>query len=303
MTAGIIVLGNGTNQTLTGTPGDDTFAGTSGEENFRTGLGNDDVFAGGGADHITADKGNDTLDGGAGIDILSFSLVNTTSTWTEDPEFGVVLDLTKVKQDLGYWGVKTIYSIESVSATDLADKIYGTAGRNSFSGNGGNDLLDGRGGQDFLYGDAGNDRLLGGTGDDFASGQAGADQITGGSGKDWMAGNELFSFTNDNKADRFIFKSVSESGTSLTTCDHIYGNFNGGGTTGDKIDLSGVFGGTLAFIGSKALATGSSGQVQVKATTNSNEYLVSVDTDTDKNAEMTIIVHSNTALVKGDFIL
>lgn len=55
------------------------------------------------------------------------------------------------------------------------------------------------------------------------------------------------------------------------------------------------------FLGSSGF-TSAPGEVRV-TTYSSNQYLVLIDTDRDSAAEASILVHSLTALVKGDFVL
>lgn len=61
---------------------------------------------------------------------------------------------------------------------------YGGNGRDTLTGNNGNDLLDGGNGDDILYGGAGNDTLTGGNGSDRLYGGSGNDLLTGGNGSD-----------------------------------------------------------------------------------------------------------------------
>ena len=96
--------------------------------------------------------------------------------------------------------------VDTLTATNNADIIYGLAGNDWIASGGGNDVLFGGTGNDemlggagddvlmggahgdFLYGGGGNDDLDGGSGDDNIWGQWGENTITGGAGEDWLRG-------------------------------------------------------------------------------------------------------------------
>jgi Ca2+-binding RTX toxin-like protein len=306
-TQGIIVDGDGVNNILTGTAGDDAFAGTSIAEYFYTGLGNDDVFAGAGNDVIQADKGNDVIDGGEGIDLLTFFSVNTTGVF-QSSRFGLTLDLNKTTQDLGYFGIKTIYDIEDVIATGNDDRMIGDGVANRLLGNGGNDRLDGRGGDDNVDGGTGDDVLTGGDGNDVVRGWYGVDRLYGNAGSDVLLGALGQNTDDDGFADMFIYTTQADSGLSVATQDVIWGTFDG--DNADRIDLkaldangSASGNGAFAFVGDDGFHSNSTGEVQVRATANADEYLVKIDMDTDSGSEMTMLVHSTTLLTASDFVL
>ncbi|WP_280952670.1 calcium-binding protein [Rhizobium subbaraonis] len=86
---------------------------------------------------------------------------------------------------------------DTLSGSNLSDRIDGLAGGDSISGRGGgdtvlggrgNDRLSGGSGDDRLYGCSGGDTLLGGTGDDRLFGEAGSDRLSGGAGNDRLSG-------------------------------------------------------------------------------------------------------------------
>jgi Ca2+-binding RTX toxin-like protein len=305
---GILVIGDGVDLYLDGSAGDDSFDGSNVNEVFYPGLGNDVLYAGGGEDQIVADLGNDWLDGGSGIDVLYFTYVNYGGANGELSSIGVTFDLSKHVQDLGYWGVKTTYNFENVYGSAQADSLYGDGGDNELNGYRGDDRLDGRSGIDNLYGEDGSDVLIGGSGNDGLQGGLDGDRLTGGAGADILAGAFSDALTSDDVRDTYIYTSVSESGLGTTTRDTIWGAFAGTGS--DRIDLSRIDAngsasgnGTFSFIGEASFHTSSTGEVQVRATGNANEYLVKIDTDTDSGSEMTLLVHSASVLTASDFIL
>ena len=125
-------------------------------------------------------------------------------------------------------------TIEDATGGSARDLMYGNQVANILHGNGGNDTIKGFEGNDSLYGDAGNDVLYGDAGNDSLFGGDGNDTLNGGAGQDTLAGGA----GNDN----FVF-------TDLQIGDIIsdYG-------AGDHIDLSALYGGTMHFVGTNALA-------------------------------------------------
>ena len=304
---GIIVKGDNSPKTLTSTAGDDALVGTYAAEVFYSGLGDDDMYGAAGNDYFYADLGDDFIDGGSGTDTISFDFVNLTDAY-ERSTIGVSFDLTKGKQDLGYYGVKQVYNVENIEGTQVNDRLYGNEANNRLRGLAGNDRLDGRDGNDRLEGEAGNDTLVGGSGDDQLVGSSGSDKFFSGTGADVLSGYFENGLTDDGARDTFVYSSTSDSGTKSTTRDTIYGFFSG--SDGDKIDLSGIDAngsksgdGKFTFIGSNSFHSNSTSEVQVIATGNANEFVVNIDTDSDNKAEMRIVVYSTSALTASDFIL
>lgn len=289
-TSGVYMQTNGTFDNWFGSAGDDSYEGSDIGENFFLGMGNDILHAAGAADYIYADLGNDWFDGGSGSDTISFQYVATAGDKMSIAEFGVKFDLAKTTQDLGYWGTKTIYSIENVSGSENADKLYGNSTGNVIDGKGGSDYIDGRSGRESI------------------SGNLGVDTLVGGAGGDILGGNLYNSFADDGSRDYYRYSKTSESGLTPSSRDLIWGTF--GGSSGDRIDLSRIDAngaaagnGTFSFIELAGFHATSTGEVQVRPTGNPDEYMVRIDTDTDKGAEMEILVYSRLALTKSDFIL
>ena len=125
--------------------------------------------------------------------------------------------------------------------------------------------------------------------------------MTGGRGADTLAGFRSKTTSNDGERDTYRYLNSAESGQGENGRDVVWGFFNGGGPAGDKIDLSAVKAGTLDFIGAGNFGTTSGGEVRVL--NSGANYLVQIDTNADAEAEMSILVHSPNALVKGDFLL
>ncbi|MDG4604141.1 MAG: hypothetical protein P9C48_06385 [Defluviicoccus sp.] len=169
------------------------------------------------------------------------------------------------------WG----YLRTGPGGADGADRIYCEAGNDYAIGHNGNDLVDGGSGNDDLYGDTGNDTIIGGLGKDTMGGGA---------------GNDIFRFN-----------SVSESSVG-TNRDIVFFKLPGAALE-DRIDLSAVYSGTLAWKGTGALA-GASVRVLNGP---SNQTIVQVSNDADNAVEMEIALadDSYTAAhyVAADFIL
>lgn len=228
---------------------------------------------------------------------------------------GIVTDLSyRITSSIGYiyqFAMSDLH-VSLQTLVDHQDNIMPVllAGNDSVTGNRFDNELWGFNGNDTLNGLEANDTLHGGKGNDTLIGGVGADTLLGDAGRDLLSGNASKSLVDDGSSDIFKFVAVGESGTTASTRDEIWGNFNGGAAGGDKIDLSAIdadgklHSGNAAFdfIGAHKIGTTDHGQMQVTHT-GTDTYLVSIDTDKDSAAEMTVLVHSDHALVAGDFIL
>ena len=125
-------------------------------------------------------------------------------------------------------------TIEDATGGSARDLMYGNQVANILHGNGGDDTVKGFEGNDSLYGDAGNDTLYGDAGNDSLYGGDGNDTLNGGAGVDTLSGGA----GNDN----FVFTDVA--------LGDIISDYN----VGDHVDLSALYGGTMHFVGSSALA-------------------------------------------------
>jgi serralysin len=157
--------------------------------------------------------------------------------------------------------------------------------------------LTGNGLANTITGNAGNNRIAGGDG---------ADVLIGGHGVDVLSGNINATTANDGDRDLFKFTSTADSGVTAATEDVIYGVFTGGAAGGDKIDISAVATGNAATaftFTTGAFAVNHPGHVHV--TGSGTTYLVSLNTDNDAAAEMSIVVHTSAAhtFTAGDFVL
>lgn len=175
------------------------------------GGGNDTLIGNGGDDLLDVGKGDHRLVGGAGVDAVSV-LGNQSDT-----PGGVTLDLTLqgAAQATGQ-GLMYLKGVERLSGSIHDDTFTGDGGANLLAGHDGGDLLSGGGGADILYGDgaigvfpesgtsgpievlqqvdyagtpaaAGHDTLIGGGGRDILLGGLGGDTLTGETAPDTFA--------------------------------------------------------------------------------------------------------------------
>ena len=251
--------GNG-NDTLDGSIGNDSLTGGAGNDVLigRTGSrlfgGNDDDLLSiqdNGVAIINGGSGNDTLRTESSYDLTGASIVGVEVlavnsvylTTAQLNQFGTVTGYspgtTSAYLYLTAGGTATLnlsatlsYGVTIYGASDAetltvnagyagrvtfnggfgGDVITAGAGLDTLSGNGGNDMLSGLGGADALYGGAGKDTLVGGDG---------SDSLYGGGGQD------VFAFT-------------SNTQSSAGAPDQIFDFEGAGAAKGDIIDLSAI---------------------------------------------------------------
>jgi Ca2+-binding RTX toxin-like protein len=146
-TGSTVRLGDGNNNTITGTSAVDCILGKGGQDTLR-GMGGNDIISGGeGDDVIEGGDGDDTLAGDAGQDILRGQNGNDSMSGGngDDQCFGGEND------DTLFGGAHQ-------------DRLYGENGNDRLYGEDGTDRLEGAAGNDTLNGGASNDTCLGGTG-------------------------------------------------------------------------------------------------------------------------------------------
>ncbi|HTV68333.1 MAG TPA: tandem-95 repeat protein [Rhizobiaceae bacterium] len=169
---------------------------------------------------------------------------------------------------------------ENVTGNGLANTIFGGAKADRLFGLGGNDRLTGNAGNDTLDGGIGNDTLVGGAGNDILIGGAGRDTLTGGSGNDTF---------------RFLNKAHSSGANTDVIMD-----FDDGGS-GDRIDVSALFGPKMAYINTAAFTAAG----QVRAVQAGADVLVQVNTGGSLAADLIIRLKATAIAAMGadDFIL
>jgi len=239
-------LGAGADTVTAALPGGDAAVGVeihfgAGDDVLAAALSDGSVTAYGdaGDDTFIGGRGSDVLFGGEGHDLLDFSSVAGPVR--------VRLWANQVDDD-GWGSSDTVYEVESVVGTPLADVIEGTAGADVIDGAAGNDTILGHGGNDVLRGGAGNDILQGGPDDDLLEGGPGRDVLFGESGND-----ELFGGNDDDTLDGGPGDDVLEGQDGNDALDGGWGNDVLQGGAGDD-GLDGNAGvDTATFIDSPAI--------------------------------------------------
>jgi len=155
-----VLLASDPGENPTGTGEEDGLLGDQSNETISGLGGSDVVFGGSGNDILRGGAGKDYLNGGAGSDTADFSdkTVAVTATLAE----GTVRATVRV----GGVDEDTIQFIENVKGGSADDVLTGNTLANS---------LKGGASADNLVGGAGDDTLGGGSGDDMLTGEAGAD--------------------------------------------------------------------------------------------------------------------------------
>ena len=132
---GVVVEGDATDNSYTGTAYADWIYGADGADTLNGGAGNDRINGG---------RGNDILDGGDGIDTVDFS----------GQSAGVVASLASGTATSAQ-GNDTLANFENMRGTTSSDTLTGNNAANVIEGNGGIDTLNGNGGDDRLVAGSG----------------------------------------------------------------------------------------------------------------------------------------------------
>jgi Ca2+-binding RTX toxin-like protein len=160
------IVGDGLNNRINGTLGNDVLVGGAGADTLGGGGGNDLFIVSG------SELNGDVLTGGSGTDTLQFgSAITLTQGFVVAPDIET-LDMGKKGLTVAttalvdFQAISTVLNAGTFSGDAAANSISGTRGADAISGNGGNDVLRGADGSDQLYGNDGADVLFGGTGND-----------------------------------------------------------------------------------------------------------------------------------------
>ncbi len=294
---------------------------TGGRGTFYDGAGNDTysikssavVYAGSGNDLYSVGDSTGTI-----LDVDTIVFLYAPDQHVILNTQNLIVNLAKTTaQNLGVYGSDTLLGFENIVSGSGNDRLYGDAAVNQISGGAGNDAIYGQSGNDVLRGEAGNDVISGGSGMDILHGDNGLDRLNGGTGGDRFFiqefGSELrrdvISYTS--KLDAGLYSSRAQA---KHVWDEISGFDKGGGANDDIIDLSKIDTSSASgdqgfnFIGSAAFGTTSSWQVrlatvQTGTVPNSSSTIIQIDTDSDTQAEMSIVVFNVTGLTIADFIL
>lgn len=148
-TGGLVVGGDITNETISGTGFADTLGGLGGIDTVN-GLGGNDILDGGsGNDTLNGGDGDDVLIGGLGADTLNGGLGQDTADYS-GAGAAVTVDLAAGAAS-GAAGSDTLTQVENVTGSAYADILAGDGAANVLRGGGGIDTISGGGGADQLY--------------------------------------------------------------------------------------------------------------------------------------------------------
>ncbi len=187
----IQVLGEGGDDTISGTLNDDILDGGDGDDVISGDRGEDSIRGGAGNDTLSGELGDDQLFGGDGADSLFGGIGNDLLRGGNDDD--------RLNGNSGHDTLEGELGNDTLlggSGNDLArggsgsDSIKGQSGLDTLFGGGGNDTIRGEAGNDVINGGDGNDSLRGGTGHDLISGGEGSDNINGEAGNDTLLGED-----------------------------------------------------------------------------------------------------------------
>jgi RTX calcium-binding nonapeptide repeat (4 copies) len=277
--------------------GDDKFIGGATRENVADQSGADNYSFGDGIDNFDAvgagsSVGNDIVNGGLNSGLNLSAGIYGDEYNASDAIGDVSVNLYTVARVDSVSGISYLASkaqgAETGTDTVLAfETVYVGAGNDVVFGNSLANYLSGGGGSDHLFGGAGNDYLAGDAGADFIAGETGRDTLDGGA---------------DVLVDTFIYKALTDSTVAFSGRDVLL-NF----TDGDRIDFSQMVvatGDVNHFAGADVNFDGLIGAV--RALTNATGWIIQVDSNGDKIADMSIAVndasHSNVTDWSDNFL-
>lgn len=142
---------------------------------------------------------NDSISGG------------TIASWKQSLSGQMVFELTGASvpvTQLATWAAtgndeaaKTAFLAghDSITGSQVADRMHGY---------GGDDTVIGAGGDDFLRGEAGDDSISGGAGFDDTHGNMGRDTISGGAGADWVVGGQDSDLLSGDEGDDIVYGNM-----------------------------------------------------------------------------------------------
>lgn len=250
-----------------------SIVGNDGDNALTAGEGAQTLTGNAGADTLIGGGGNDTMIGGADADRLEGGLGD--DRYVLDGTADTVVEL--LNQGLDTVEASIAFSLNSAPFANVENLFLGggTAGLQG-TGNALANVIQGNAGANRLEGLGGNDTLIGG---------AGRDTLVGG-GKD----------------DRFLFNSLSDSGTSTGTSDLIAGFVQ---TQDDRIDVSAIdaiAGGAddaFVLIGNNVPFTAAG---QVRYFFDSGRTIIQFSTDADVAPEMVLRLNTTVFLTNSDFV-
>lgn len=253
----------------------DHFTGNAGDNILSVSIG-DQVFGAQGDDVLKVESiAGATIDGGAGVDTIDFTGTYHDVSGSGVADHGVTVKLaTQTVVDDGFGNSATITGVESATGAYQADTLSGNGRANT------------------LFGENGDDRLRGMNGDDVLHGGLGNDILTGGHGADTFIYLANFGTIEDQSP------NIGPGFRDLIT------DFEQGSESvpGDRIDLSSIAAsiGGITFTGSAA-STGAIGELRYEFV--NGDTIVSLETNGQAGADLTIQLTGQIALTTNDFII
>ncbi|MEW9855446.1 cellulase family glycosylhydrolase [Novosphingobium sp. M1R2S20] len=257
-------IGNGLNNTMTGSTWADTLIG---------GAGNDQIDGRAGADHMEGGAGNDTFY----VDDLGDVVIERIGEGTDTVRASIS----------GYTLSSNVENLLLTGKDDVAGN--GNSLNNVLTGNAGSNAIHGGAGDDQINGGAGADRLWGGDGNDVLTGGLDGDWLSGGPGKD------VFKFAlNDSTSSNPDVIADFTSGIDIINLAAIDGNLSKSGN--QAISFIGMSG----FSGS----AGQLRYEQMIDADNNSFALIEVDVNGDYVSDFTLHVYGFTNRMESvDFVL
>ena len=334
--------GAGGDDIIWGFDGNDWIYGGAGADEITGDGGGDFLFGDAGSDTISGGAGGDIIEGGAGADSMSGGTDLQDKVAYSDSSAGVTIRLTFGEATIGIGGDAagdTLTGFAYVIGSDhddiITDMVAGTIafGYNSnvFDGAAGDDQLTMGGGNDTAYGGAGFDLITGGAGrdklfgnddsdvldggvaDDTLNGGSGADLLQGGDGRDVLYGgagdDTLFGAigadtqTGGTGADSFSFREPTDSrGTDRTrdTITDFESQIDTINLRAIDADATTARNDAFVFIGRLPFSNTAG---EVRLVDRADGTLVLLNLDTDRTAEMSILLTGVFLVREADFVL
>lgn len=237
---------------------------------------------------LTGDLGNDTLDGGRGNDTLIGGQGNDVYYINDVNTVNGVANVWDVITENANEGTDTVYSTLQSVAYTLADNVDNLILNNAAGTFVGNVNGNGNALANVITGNQGWNVIDGGAGNDTINGGAGADTIIGGAGLDTLTGGA--------DIDTFVFKAVTDSGSTAVTAD-IITDFQ----AGEIIDLLAIDA-RADLTGDQAFVLDTNGtltQGEILMTRSGNVITLSIDTDAVAGANMVLQITVDASIPTG----
>ena len=284
------ITGDGGNNQLLGTSGDDIIKGLAGNDYLYGGSGGADKLIGGAGDDAidgaSSDGLVDTLLGGAGNDRISGSAKDLLDGGTGVDFFSLDLAGTTKVLKLDLTGLTKHGSLELADGTSVTGFESGSI----FFGSG-NDQIQTGGADVHLFGGDGDDKLTGGKIADLLNGGDGDDTVDGGKGSDTVSYSGTFGGAVH--VDLSLQGEAQDTGAAgmdvLISIENLTGSGNDDTLLGDSHDNS------IAGGGGTDTMTGGGGADTFVFAFAGESYAVAADVITDLSNDDTIDVHGEDA--------